>query len=607
MVYRRGRMTSGLEILEALPVAVYLTDAEGHITFYNQAAAELWGHRPKLGTDSWCGSWRLYWPDGRPMAHDECPMAIAIKEGRPVRDVEAVLERPDGTRIPFRPYPTPLNDASGRVTGAINLLVDATQTKQAEIESARLAAIVVSSDDAIIGKTLDGQITSWNAGATRIFGYQADEMIGQSITRVIPPELQQEEDEILAKLRRGEHIDHYETVRIAKDGRRLDISLSVSPLLDKTGLVIGASKIARDITEKKRAEAIQRVLIEELNHRVKNTLAMTQAIASQSLRHARSASDFVESFSGRVQALAKAHSLLTQRKLEGAELIELVREQVLLGVSDERVVYSGPTVILGSQPAIHLALVLHELATNARKYGALSVPGGRLSIKWEVQSSGGRSLLLDWGESDGPKISAPATVGFGTTLIERTLQTHGGEATLRYGVSGVTCKLRLPLGETGRPEVRAALAALREPAQAPIRHEADQRVFEGRRILIVEDEPLLAMELETNLTAFGCRTVRSAATLGSAVAAISDSKCDAALVDVNLAGLQVDGLAGALTRKDIPFAFVTGYGRDALPAGFKDAAILRKPFGKAELLGVVARLLQPSTDIVRLSDRRHLR
>jgi PAS domain S-box-containing protein len=600
-------MTPGPEILEALPVAVYITDAEGRITFYNQAAADLWGHRPKLGTDFWCGSWRLYWPDGAPMAHHECPMATAIKEGRPIRDIEAVLERPDGARVPFRPYPTPLKDESGRVIGAINLLIDATDLKQAEIESARLAAIVVSSDDAIVGKTLDGCVTSWNAGATRIFGYEPKEMIGQSIIKIIPPELRQEEDEILAKLKRGEHIAHYETVRLAKDGRRLNISLSVSPVLDKTGRIIGASKIARDVTEKKRVEAIQRVLIEELNHRVKNTLAMTQAIASQSLRHARSASDFVESFTGRVQALAKAHSLLTDRKLEGAELTELVREQVTLGVADERVICSGPMVILGAQPAIHLALVLHELATNARKYGGLSVPQGRLSVKWEVHSSGSRTLLLDWTESGGPQVSAPLTAGFGTTLIERTLQTHGGEATVRYGVTGVTCKLRLPLGETARPEVEAALAALSISAHAQVRGQTDGRIFEGRRILIVEDEPLLAMELETNLNALGCKTLRSAATLNAAKAAIGDSGCDAALVDINLGGRQADELAVALTRKNIPFAFVTGYGREGLPAGFKEVAILSKPFAKEELLVVLAQLLQPSSDVVRLRDRRNLR
>jgi PAS domain S-box-containing protein len=401
-------MTLGPEILEALPVAVYITDAEGRITFYNRLpptfGAIAQSSEPTSGADpgAFIGQTARRW-----LITNARWRRLSKKGGRSGTS-KLFFERPDGARVPFRPYPTPLKDESGRVIGAINLLIDATDLKQAEIESARLAAIVVSSDDAIVGKTLDGCVTSWNAGATRIFGYEPKEMIGQSIIKIIPPELRQEEAEILAKLKRGEHIAHYETVRLAKDGRRLNISLSVSPVLDKTGRIIGASKIARDVTDKKRVEAIQRVLIEELNHRVKNTLAMTQAIASQSLRHARSASDFVESFTGRVQALAKAHSLLTDRKLEGAELTELVREQVTLGVADERVICSGPMVILGAQPAIHLALVLHELATNARKYGGLSVPQGRLSVKWEVHSSGSRTLLLDWTESGGPQVQRSA-------------------------------------------------------------------------------------------------------------------------------------------------------------------------------------------------------
>jgi CheY-like chemotaxis protein len=174
------------------------------------------------------------------------------------------------------------------------------------------------------------------------------------------------------------------------------------------------------------------------------------------------------------------------------------------------------------------------------------------------------------------------------------------------GVRGVTCKLKLPLGKTGRPEVDVALGELSEPSRAPVR-QTDRRTFEGQKILIVEDEPLLAMELDTNLAALGCKTLRSTATLNSAREAIGHSECDAALVDVNLAGLPADELAVMLTKKGIPFAFVTGYGREALPAGFKDALALSKPFGKEELLGLVAQLLQPSTDIVRLSDRRHLR
>ncbi len=218
-----GSMALGSELLEALPVAVYTTDAQGRITFFNQAAADLWGHRPELGSDQWCGSWRLYWPDGRPLPHDQCPMAITLKEGRPVRGMEAIAERRDGTRVNFLPYP-------GRLVGAVNLLMDITERHQAEIELARLAAIVTSSDDAIISKCLDGRITSWNAAATRIFGYTASEMIGQSITRIIPPELHDDEKRILAHLARGERIDHYETVRVAKDGHRIEVSLTVSAL-----------------------------------------------------------------------------------------------------------------------------------------------------------------------------------------------------------------------------------------------------------------------------------------------------------------------------------------------------------------------------------------
>src|SRR5262245_19624334 len=123
------------KLLEALPVAIYTTDAHGQITFYNQAAADLWGRRPEIGS-RWCGSWRIYTPDGKPLPHDQCPMAITLKEGRPVRGVQAVLERPDGTRVPFMPYPTPLKDAVGKLTGAVNLLIDLSDRKKAELDLA---------------------------------------------------------------------------------------------------------------------------------------------------------------------------------------------------------------------------------------------------------------------------------------------------------------------------------------------------------------------------------------------------------------------------------------------------------------------------------------
>jgi PAS domain S-box-containing protein len=158
--------------------AVYVTDAEGRITYYNKAAVELWGYRPPLGDSRWCGSWRLYWLDGTPMPHDECPMAMAIKENRAITGVEAIAERPDGSRVRFMPFPKPLHDETGALVGAVNMLVDVTDRRRTE---ERLAAIIESSEDAIVSKSLDGVIMTWNSGAERLFGYTAAEAIGRPV------------------------------------------------------------------------------------------------------------------------------------------------------------------------------------------------------------------------------------------------------------------------------------------------------------------------------------------------------------------------------------------------------------------------------------------
>ena len=587
------------DVLDALAEAVYTTDAEGRITYYNQAAAELWGHRPELGTDRWCGSWKLFWLDGRPLPHDECPMAMTLKQGRPVRGYEAFAERPDGIRIRFRPYPTPLFDAAGKLIGAVNLLMDVTDRHELELELARLAAIVTASDDAIISKTLDGHIVSWNEGASRIFGYSAEEAIGRSIMMLIPQQLRNEEFEIIAKLKRGERIEHFETVRIAKDGRKVDISLSVSPVRDRTGRVVGASKIARDVGARKEADRIQRLLMDELNHRVKNTLATVQAIASQSSRHSNSPADFVAGFSGRIQALARAHSLLMHNDLQGAELGAVVRDQVMLGgEDDERIGCEGPYLRLDSQAAVHLALVLHELGTNARKYGALSRLGGRLKIDWKIWTNGQRYLTLQWKESGGPKVAAPSSRGFGSTLIEHTLRSHGGTSQLRYDADGVACEIRLPLPELSRgAEARFAESA---PAAPPRWEMAELGDLASKRILIVEDEPLLAMDIEGRLEHAGCKVVGPAGTLASAKKLIAEADFDAAVIDVNLAGLQVDELAVVLTQKAVPFAFMTGYGREALPRGFQDALMLSKPFSDGQLRAVLESMLRRDRGVVPL-------
>ncbi len=436
------------EVLDALPAAVYITDPAGRITYFNEAAAALWGHRPELGKSEWCGSWKLYWPDGRPLPHGECPMALAVKERRPIRGVEAVAERPDGSRVPFISHPTPLFDASGTFVGAVNMLVDITERKHAEDYAQRLTSIVEFSHDAIVSKDLNGVIVSWNSGAERLFGYSAAEVIGQSITILIPPDRLNEEPGILARIVRGEHIDHYETIRRRKDGSPIEISLTVSPVKDASGQIVGASKIARDISERRQAQEQQNVLVAEMKHRVKNTLATVQAIAMQTLRKAPG--EEREAFIARLHALAKAHDLLSLKSWDRAPLRDVVGTALgaFQEAHPERFLIDGPDddVWLDANKSLLVAMALHELATNAVKYGALSNGSGQVLVSWErSERNGANGLIFSWRERGGPPVAPPGHKGFGSSLIQRALQAGLGPTRLEFDPQGVACTLNIAL------------------------------------------------------------------------------------------------------------------------------------------------------------------
>jgi PAS domain S-box-containing protein len=239
-------------ILSSVPVAIYTCDKDGYITWFNAAAAALWGREPVIGSDLWSGSLKMFYADGiRPMPMDSCPMAICLKEERAIQHEEIVIERPDGLRKSVQANPKPIFSEEGKLIGAVNTLVEIVANKKLEEQDARLAAIILSSEDAIISKTLDGIVTSWNPRAVTMFGYTEEEMIGRPITLLIPPDRMEEEPTILEKLKKGERLEHFETKRITKNGTVLDISLMISPIRDRRGKIIGASKIARDITKQK--------------------------------------------------------------------------------------------------------------------------------------------------------------------------------------------------------------------------------------------------------------------------------------------------------------------------------------------------------------------
>jgi PAS domain S-box-containing protein len=250
-------LCSDATLIELFPMAAYAVRApDGVIVWFNTRAAELWGRAPIVGdTDErFCGAYRLYHADGTPMAHCDTPVALALETGVSVHAQEVVIEKPGGSRVTVSVHIDPIRDNEGAIVGVVNFFHDISEQKQAERASSLLAAIVDCSDDAIVSKNLNGVITSWNKGAESLFGYTAAEAIGHNITLIVPPDRRHEEAEILNRLRRGERVDHFETIRVRKDGMALDISLTISPVKDGTGGIVGASKVARDITGRKRTE-----------------------------------------------------------------------------------------------------------------------------------------------------------------------------------------------------------------------------------------------------------------------------------------------------------------------------------------------------------------
>ncbi len=252
----QGRIEVDLaNLIEESPIAFYTCDHKGFLTFYNNAAARLWGRKPELGKDLWCGSWKIFYPDGRPMPLSECPMAKTLKKGIPHENESITIERPDHTIRNLLVFPKPIFDEKQKLKGAHNTLVDITDQQRGELKQATLSAIVESSDDAIISKDLNGIITSWNSGAEKIFGYNEKEVLGKSITMLIPKNRLPEEKLIISKIRNGEKVDHFETIRKGKNGKDISISLTVSPLKNSQGEIIGASKVARDVTAQVQAQA----------------------------------------------------------------------------------------------------------------------------------------------------------------------------------------------------------------------------------------------------------------------------------------------------------------------------------------------------------------
>lgn len=328
-------------------------------------------------------------------------------------------------------------------------VVNLTEPAAGPDADAHLAAIVDSSFDAIISKDLTSVIRTWNKAAERLFGYSAEEAIGRSILMLIPKHLESQEDDIIGRIKRGERVETFETIRVRKDGTCVPVSLTVSPIRNAQGEIVGASKIARDVSAAKESERRIKMLLREVNHRVKNQFAVILSMVRETLKRTEDPKEFEVRMRERILALSRSHDLLVNAEWAGADLFGLVKEHLQPFGHDNQVVLSGPLVKLQPNAVQYLGIALHELGTNAAKYGALSGVEGRVSVTWQlaIGSDGRQQFSVTWEETSVPKASESKRQrgGFGGIVLTRvTPDALSGSAVLERTPGHVRWALSAP-------------------------------------------------------------------------------------------------------------------------------------------------------------------
>lgn len=388
----------------------------------------------------------------------EGPSREAILRGDiPSFTMEKRFFKKDGSILRARSTCSLVSDVDGKPLYFVAVVEDVTADNLARVATARLAALVQASNDAIISVAQDGVIETWNPGAERLFGFERAEVVGTDLAKLAPDDHRLDILELLERGEKGEAFRN-ETVLRRKDGTLIDVAISVSPILDKGDMVTGLSVTIEDIRDRRIWENQLILLNRELQHRVKNSLAVVQSIANQTLRSSPSPVAFHSAFLGRLQALAAANDLLLQTTWTGGDLGSIIDRQImpLLSKPKHQLRKSGPAVALPAELTVPLGLALHELATNALKYGSLSTAKGSIEIAWTVNvAEGKRTLRLVWSEVGGPPAHDPAHRGFGSTLINRGVP--GASVEQKFTSNGLVCTLELLLPDI--PEGKQANSA----------------------------------------------------------------------------------------------------------------------------------------------------
>jgi PAS domain S-box-containing protein len=452
-------------VLDLLPVATCICDLQGRIVQYNRRALEIWGRAPQPGETHahFIGASKFFRLDGQSLAPREIPMSEVLATGKAVRDEEVLVERPDGVRIMVEVSIDPLLDPRGHLLGAIQCFQDITERNRMHAELARyqldlreheqrLAATYEHAAIGIVETDADGRFLRVNEAICAITGLSREELLGSSLFARTHPVDAEADREAYAKQVRGElGIYSVEKRFRRKDGREVWMSVRSSPVQDAAGRFLYGVRVVQDVTNRKAAEERQKLLVDELNHRVKNTLATVQSLATQTARGTSTPDAFCQTFTGRLMALSQAHDQLTVRHWESAELHRIIAAGAgpYFSQGQSRVVVQGGGVTLRPRAALTLAMTFHELTTNAAKYGALSTAGGRIHVHWysEQPAQAGLPpvLRIEWREQGGPPVVPPNRRGFGSKFIVGSIASElGGGAELSFDPDGLRCTLRIP-------------------------------------------------------------------------------------------------------------------------------------------------------------------
>ncbi|MCK1392652.1 HWE histidine kinase domain-containing protein [Bradyrhizobium sp. 1] len=442
-------------VLDVLPIGIYACDADGQILKVNRKAIELWGRAPRLldPTQRFCASFRMESLAGEFIAADRTPMARAVIEGEGCEGVETIVQNRDGRRWIARATVALLRDENGIPVGAINCFQDVTRehAMRAALEQQQKTfdLAMIASRMGTWRYTMADNVCIYDGNAQALYGLTKAAFLhdDEGVKDKFHPDDLAVMWERVAKALQLDGDGKYEVEYRVKQRDGSWRWLSAWGLVEFEGqgenrkpiAIAGAS---RDLTELKQAEELQQLLINELNHRVKNTLATVQSIAAQTIRGATDLQAARSVLDGRIVSLARAHDLLTERSWAGADLID-VASRAMQPFRAGQIAIDGPSIDLPPKHALALSLALHELATNASKYGALSQDAGRVAISWQAQAE---QLSLVWQEFGGPPVVGKSRIGFGTRMLEDVLtQDLDGETLLEFAPEGLRCAITASL------------------------------------------------------------------------------------------------------------------------------------------------------------------